>query len=121
MSPCTNSTPPAWSRGTFSSEPRRFRLSSASTRRATSYRFRCSASVEPTKPAPPVTSTVVGVIGRPRRTCVEPAGLECHERRSRRRSSFPRDDHELLADEPPERRAAHEESHQERVLRNAAL
>src|SRR5665647_1511057 len=54
-SPWTNSTPPARKRSTANSEPRRLRLSNATTDATERSRLSASAMFEPTNPAPPVT------------------------------------------------------------------
>ena len=59
MSPCTTRTPAAARRGRLYSDPRRRRLSRAMTVRSGVLRFKATARLLPTKPAPPVTSTVL--------------------------------------------------------------
>src|ERR1039457_733784 len=54
-SPCMNSTPPARNRSSANSDPRRFRLSKATTDAAGRSRLNASAMFDPTNPAPPVT------------------------------------------------------------------
>src|SRR5665213_2718881 len=60
MSPVTNSISAACSRGKFSSEPRRYKLSMHTTRVRGKLFFRCSARLLPTKPAPPVIKMLSG-------------------------------------------------------------
>src|SRR5207237_182046 len=74
-SPWTNSTPASRSRTRLSSDPRRRRLSKATTLHSGLRCARATATFAPTKPAPPVTRTLtrVGMValarGRSRRGC----------------------------------------------------
>src|SRR5437879_6524505 len=63
-SPCTKRMPSAFSRGRFNSLPRRFKLSNAITAVSGWVRRMAMPSAAPTKPAPPVTSTVLCILPR---------------------------------------------------------